>query len=197
MADAETKATTTPPECSRFSGSCVCCAVVEIRTSANGNSAHYRNPLRLSGNQSNSPFERALRRILPGRGRRRFRRCRSGKPGDLQRAVAFYQVPFHVGAAGHCGVSIRISQERSEIEIDGHAVRLRQRLEFDCANGKGAHRIIDAVLSKLAGDERPFLRPRRVVLNCLIEVSHHFIKIISFEIVIERPDKTFGFLLRD
>src|SRR2546423_13333547 len=131
------------------------------------------------------------------RGRRRFRRRSSGKPGDLQRAVAFYQVPFHVGAAGHCGVFIRISEERSKIEIHSYAIRLGRRLEFYRGNGQGAHRVVGAVLSKLVRNERAFLWTGRIVLNGLIEVSHHFIKIIALEIAIERADKTFRFRLSD
>ena len=102
-----------------------------------------------------------------------------------------------MGVAGPGGISFWISQERVQIEIHRDAVRLRRRLEFDCGNGKGAGRIIDEVLSKLIRNERLLLEADRVELNRLIEVSHHFIKIISLKIGIERPDKILGFLLSD
>jgi len=70
-------------------------------------------------------------------------------------------------------------------------------LEFDFANQKRTVRIIGAVLSKVVSNERLILRGESVVLNCLIEVSHDFSKIISLEIPTERSDKTFGFRLSD
>ncbi len=102
-----------------------------------------------------------------------------------------------MGPTGSCDIAIGIPDEKLDIEFDRDAVRIRQRLEFDFANRKRTARIIGAVLPKVVSDERLILRAVSVVLNCLIEVSHHFSKIISLEIPIERPDKTFGFRLSD
>jgi hypothetical protein len=102
-----------------------------------------------------------------------------------------------MGPTGSCDIAIRTPDEKLDIEFDRDAVRVRQRVEFDFANQKGTARIIDAVLSEVVSNERLILRAVSVVLNCLIEVSHHFSKIISLEIPIERPDKTFGFRLSD
>src|SRR2546430_6979830 len=102
-----------------------------------------------------------------------------------------------MGATGSCCISIGTSDEKLDIEFDRDAVRAREWLEFDFAKQKRTARIRGAVLSKLVSNERLILRAESVVLNCLIEVSHDFIEIISLEIPVERRDKTFGFRLSD
>src|SRR5437762_2841741 len=102
-----------------------------------------------------------------------------------------------MGATGSRRISIGTSDEKLDIEFDRDAVRVRHRLEFDFANRKRTAREIGAVLSKVVSNERLILRAESIVLNCLIEVSHDFSKIISLEIPVERRDKTFGFRLSD
>ena len=102
-----------------------------------------------------------------------------------------------MGAARPVRVSRRISQEKSDIEIDRDTIRARQRLQGDAADGKGTARIPGAILLKLVGHERLIFRTGIVPLNCSIEVSHHFIEIVSLHVAIERSDKILGFRLCD
>ena len=102
-----------------------------------------------------------------------------------------------MGAARPVRVSRRISQEKSDIEIDRDTIRARQRLQGYAADGKGTTRIPGAILLKLVGNERLIFRTGIIPLNCLIEVSHHFIEIVSLHVAIERSDKILGFRLCD
>ena len=102
-----------------------------------------------------------------------------------------------MGVSGSCQVSVGVSDEKPEIEFDGDAVRVRERREFYLANRKRTARKIGAVLLKVVRNKRPIFFAGIIVLNCLIEVSHHLIKIVLLEIVIERPDKILGFRLSD
>src|SRR5437764_9432920 len=96
-------------------------------------------------------------------------------------------------ATGSCHISVGIPDEQPNVEFDQDAVRIRQRSEFHTANRKRTAWKIGAVLLKVVSNKRPIFCAEVIVLTCLIEMSHYFIKIILLQIVIERPDKILGF----
>src|SRR5947199_1839615 len=100
-------------------------------------------------------------------------------------------------ATRSCHVSVGISNEKPEVEFDRDGVRIRQRSEVHLANRKRTAGKIGAVLFQVVNNKRPISCAEVIVLNCLIEMSHDFIKIILLEIVIKRPDKILAFRLSD